>query len=59
MGLLVEGKWQDHPVKVDSGGRFIRAEAQWRDWITRDGSPAKGRTRGFKEIGRASCRERV
>src|SRR4029078_9744245 len=25
MGLLVEGKWQDRPVKVDSGGRFIRA----------------------------------
>ena len=32
MGLLVEGKWQDRPVKVDSGGRFIRAETQWRDW---------------------------
>ncbi len=48
MGLLVEGKWQDHPAKVDSGGRFIRAETQWRDWITRDGSPAKGSTRGFK-----------
>lgn len=48
MGLLVEGKWQDRPVKVDSGGRFIRAETQWRDWITRDGAPAEGRTRGFK-----------
>src|SRR4051794_38270689 len=48
MGLLVEGKWQDRPANVDSSGRFIRTETQWRDWITRDGAPAKGRTRGFK-----------
>ncbi|MER8566171.1 glutathione S-transferase family protein [Mesorhizobium sp. M0924] len=48
MGLLVEGKWQDRPANVDSSGRFIRAETQWRDRITRDGAPAQGRTRGFK-----------
>ena len=31
-----------------SGGKFVRSEAQWRDWITADGKPAEGRTRGFK-----------
>ncbi|RWH69882.1 glutathione S-transferase family protein [Mesorhizobium sp.] len=48
MGLLIEGKWQDRPFETDSGGRFIRRESQWRDWITRDGSPAQGGRRGFK-----------
>ncbi len=48
MGLLIEGKWQDRPFDTDSGGRFIRRESQWRDWITLDGAPAEGRTRGFK-----------
>jgi len=48
MGLLVEGKWQDRSLSTDSGGRFVRTESQWRDWITRDGKPTHGRTRGFK-----------
>jgi putative glutathione S-transferase len=48
MGLLVEGKWQDRSLSTDSGGRFVRTESQWRDWITRDGKPTYGRTRGFK-----------
>ena len=30
------------------GGRFVRPDAPWRDWITADGKPAPGRTRGFK-----------
>ncbi|TIO29271.1 MAG: glutathione S-transferase family protein, partial [Mesorhizobium sp.] len=48
MGLLVEGKWQDRSTVADSSGRFVRAEAQWRDWVARDGAPAQGRKRGFK-----------
>lgn len=49
MGLLVEGRWQDRWYDTaDSGGRFVRAQSQWRDWITRDGAPAEGRSRGFK-----------
>ena len=49
MGLLVEGKWQDRWYDTKStGGRFERSQAQWRDWVTRDGKPAEGRTRGFK-----------
>ena len=39
MGLLVEGKWQDKWYDTKStGGRFIRSESQFRDWITADGS---------------------
>lgn len=49
MGLLVEGKWQDRWYDTkESGGRFVRSQAQWRDWVTTDGRPASGRTRGFK-----------
>ncbi|TPJ57133.1 glutathione S-transferase family protein [Mesorhizobium sp. B2-6-1] len=49
MGLLVEGKWQDRWYDTKgSGGKFVRAQSQWRDWITRDGAPAEGRGRGFK-----------
>ena len=49
MGQLVDGKWQDvwYDTK-SSGGRFVRSEAPWRDWVTADGRPAPGRTRGFK-----------
>jgi putative glutathione S-transferase len=54
MGLLVEGKWQDRWYDTSkSGGRFVRSQSQWRDWVTRDGAPAQGRQRGFKaEAGR-------
>jgi putative glutathione S-transferase len=49
MGLLVDGKWVDRWYDTkDSGGRFVRQQSGWRDWITGDGKPAPGRTRGFK-----------
>ncbi len=39
MGLLVEGKWQDKWYDTKStGGRFVRRESQFREWITADGS---------------------
>ncbi len=39
MGLLVEGKWHDKWYDTKStGGRFVRRESQFRDWITADGS---------------------
>jgi len=49
MGLLVDGVWKDrwYDTKA-SGGRFERAEAPWRDFVTADGKPASGRSRGFK-----------
>ena len=49
MGLLVDGKWTDKWYDTKkTGGKFVRSEAQWRDWITADGKPAEGRERGFK-----------
>ena len=49
MGLLVDGIWQDTWYDTSkSGGRFERSKSQFRDFVTRDGSPAEGRTRGFK-----------
>src|SRR5687767_6830840 len=49
MGMLVEGKWVDrwYDTKA-SNGKFVRQDAKWRDWVTADGKPAEGRTRGFK-----------
>ena len=43
MGLLVDGKWTDRGYDAKaSGGKFVRAQAQWRDWVTPDGRPAQG-----------------
>lgn len=54
MGLLVDGKWVDQWYDTaKTGGKFERSEAPWRDFVTLDGAPAPGRTRGFKaEAGR-------
>jgi putative glutathione S-transferase len=49
MGLLVEGKWVDRWYETkETGGKFVRQDAKWRDRVTADGKPAEGRTRGFK-----------
>jgi putative glutathione S-transferase len=37
MGQLVEGVWHEQPRAVGAGGRFQRAETQFRNWITADG----------------------
>ena len=49
MGRLVDGVWQDvwYDTK-ETGGKFKRAQSQFRDWVTVDGEPAPGRERGFK-----------
>jgi len=54
MGLLVEGVWQDRWYDASqSGGRFIRSESQFRNWITADGSSGPSGPEGFKaEAGR-------
>jgi len=54
MGLLVDGKWQDrwYDTKA-SGGKFIREDAQFRNWITPDGSAGPTGEGGFRaESGR-------
>lgn len=39
MGLLVNGEWKDTWYDTKStGGRFVREESGFRNWITRDGS---------------------
>lgn len=49
MGLLVEGKWQDKWYDTKkNGGRFIRQESQFRNWITKDGSAGPTGEGGFK-----------
>ena len=54
MGLLVDGKWQDRWYDTSkAGGRFIRSDSQFRNWVTVDGSAGPTGTGGFKaEAGR-------
>ena len=54
MGVMVDGKWHDQWIDTkSSGGRFIRSEAQFRNWITCDGNPGPSGEGGFKaEAGR-------
>jgi len=54
MGLLVEGTWQDSWYDTAAtGGAFKRGEAQFRNWVTADGSAGPTGAGGFKaESGR-------
>ncbi|KUL93704.1 glutathionyl-hydroquinone reductase YqjG [Bosea sp. WAO] len=54
MGLLVDGRWHDRWYETkESGGRFIRQESAFRNWVTADGSPGPSGRGGFKaEAGR-------
>jgi putative glutathione S-transferase len=39
MGMLVNGEWKDVWYDTEStGGRFVRRESIFRDWVTADGS---------------------
>ena len=49
MGILVDGKWHDAWYDTEaSKGRFVRSEAQFRNWITADGSAGPSGKAGFK-----------
>lgn len=49
MGQMIDGKWQtDPPRRNDSGGKFVRAETSFRNWVTADGSPGPTGEGGFK-----------
>ncbi len=54
MGLLVDGTWHDQWYDTSStGGRFVRSDAQFRHWVTPDGSAGPSGEDGFKaEAGR-------
>jgi glutathionyl-hydroquinone reductase len=49
MGLLVEGVWRDqrHDTAA-SGGRFVRKDSAFRNWVTPDGAPGPTGSGGFK-----------
>lgn len=49
MGLLVDGTWHDQWYDTSStGGRFVRSDAQFRNWVTRDGKAGPSGDDGFK-----------
>ncbi len=54
MGLLVDGVWQDRGYDTNAtGGRFVRKDASFRNWVTADGSAGPSGAGGFKaEAGR-------
>ncbi|MGA8155679.1 MAG: glutathione S-transferase family protein [Rhodoplanes sp.] len=48
MGLLVDGVWKDqwYDTKA-SGGRFVRSDSTFRNWVTPDGRPGPSGEGGF------------
>jgi putative glutathione S-transferase len=54
MRLLVNGQWQDRWYDTGStGGRFVRKDAAFRNWVTVDGAPGPSGHGGFQaEAGR-------
>jgi glutathionyl-hydroquinone reductase len=49
MGLLVDGVWQDAWYDTaQTGGRFVRQESQFRNWVTPDGAPGPNGEGGFR-----------
>jgi putative glutathione S-transferase len=54
MGLLIEGKWHDRWYDTAStGGRFVRKDAAFRNWVTPDGAAGPSGRAGFAaEAGR-------
>jgi len=48
MGLLIDGRWSNQWYDTESsGGRFVRTDAQFRNWITPDGSAGPSGEGGF------------
>lgn len=54
MGMLIDGEWVGDGVKPQkTGGRFVRKDASFRNWVTVDGSPGPSGEGGFEaEAGR-------
>lgn len=54
MGLLIDGTWHDSWYDTKkSGGKFVREDAQFRNWITPDGAAGPSGSGGFEaEAGR-------
>lgn len=54
MGLLVDGEWRDQWYETDAGGgRFVRQDSAFRNWVSTDGVPGlSGRGGHRAETGR-------
>jgi putative glutathione S-transferase len=51
MGLLVNGVWRDQWYDTaSSGGRFVRKDSTFRNWITADGAPGPSGRGGFAAV---------
>lgn len=49
MGMLINGHWEPNPTfATDTGGRFVRQDAGFRNWITRDGAAGPSGGGGFR-----------
>jgi len=49
MGLLIHGEWQDQWYDTAAHqGHFVRSAAQFRNWVTADGSPGPSGRGGFR-----------
>jgi putative glutathione S-transferase len=47
MGLLIEGVWHDREPEAATGGRFVRSDTDFRNWVTPDGRPGPSGHDGF------------
>jgi putative glutathione S-transferase len=47
MGLLIDGVWQDREPEATTGGRFLRSDTDFRNWVTPDGRPGPSGHDGF------------
>src|SRR5271165_482940 len=47
MGLLIDGVWNEREPESAAGGRFIRQDTDFRNWITPDGRPGPSGHDGF------------
>ncbi len=49
MGHMMNGKWSnDDRIPTDARGSFVRADSQFRHWITADGGAGPSGSAGFK-----------
>jgi putative glutathione S-transferase len=47
MGLLIDGVWHDREPEATTGGRFVRPDTDFRNWVTPDGRPGPSGHDGF------------
>jgi putative glutathione S-transferase len=48
MGFMIDGRWSnDDQIPTDTRGAFVRADSQFRNWITADGRPGSSGEGGF------------